>query len=195
MLEYFVMRSPVEKAAISNTVTVEKESAETDGRKEQQDYHIILQRNLFGPPPGKGEPGANTASDYTENLESTSLNIVLMGTINGSREGDQRAIILDKSTNKQELYKTGDAIQGASIKEILRGKVILVYNGKDEVLDINEAAKERPAVTSPPAGSATRSVRTGASPRPVVTPSGQAPRRRIISRPSIIRQPRPVKKQ
>ena len=70
-----------------------------------------------------------------------------MGTINGG-EGDSRAIVLDKSNNKQELYEKGDVIQGAKIKEILRGKVILVYNGKDEMLDMSEAAKERSSLSA-----------------------------------------------
>jgi type II secretory pathway component PulC len=196
MLEYFIMRSPVEKAAISTTVTAKKELADKDGQKKKQDYHIILQRNLFGPLPGKGGSGTNDALDYADNLESTSLNIVLMGTINDSKKGEQRAIILDKSTDKQALYEKGDAIQGAFVKKILRGKVILVYNGKDEVLDINDAAKERQAFASAPDRPASRAVRTGPLSRPEVIPRrGESPRTRVISRPSIIRPSRSTSNQ
>lgn len=73
----------------------------------------------------------------------TSLQIVLVGTITGS-EGTERAIILDKTKRKQELYSKGDEIQGALVKEIRRGRVILAQNGREEVLDISEAAKMRP---------------------------------------------------
>ena len=64
-------------------------------------------------------------------------------------DGADRAIIFDKTVNKQALYETGDAVQGAVVKEILRGKVILVYNGRDEMLDMSEAAKVRPAYAVP----------------------------------------------
>ncbi len=184
VLEYFIMRSPVEKAAVSSTATVGTEPADTGGQKAKQDYHIILQRNLFGPPPGEGLPVSKTTPDYAEDLKLSSLNIVLMGTVNG-REEEQRAIILDKSTNKQELYEKGDTIQGAQVKEILRGKVILVYNGKDEMLDMSAAAKERPVYVAP------RPV--GSLPRPVVTP-GKASRR-VISRPRVIRRSQSIIQQ
>ena len=143
-LEYFVLRPPVEEAVVVEPDTAEQELPEKDQKKERHDYRIILQRNLFGSPAEKDGPASTETPDYTEDIQLTSLNIVLMGTVNGG-EGAARAIILDKSSNKQELYEVGDVIQGALIKEILRGKVILVYNGKDEMLDMSEAGSVRSA--------------------------------------------------
>jgi len=202
-LEHFVLKVPVEKKKLSSAGAIEKNSVVNSEQKKRQDYRIILQRNLFGPPPGEDESTAIIDSDYAENLKSTSLNIVLMGTVTGL-DGVARAIVLDKKNNKQELYEKGDAIQGASVKEILRGKVILAYNGKDEILDMSEAAKVRPAYAAPvkkPGTGIKRSPFAGNSAAegknrvysPAVSPRGTP--RRVINRPRAIRPSRVIRKE
>jgi len=189
-LEYFVLRTPALMTPSADVAVTKKDQASRNEDQKKYDYRIILQRNLFGPAPGEDKPEETVAPDYTENLQSTSLNIVLMGTINGG-DGADRAIILDKSNNKQDLYQVGDAIQGASVKEILRGKVILAYNGKDEMLDMSEAANVRPAYAVPVAKPG-----TGAKNplyRPQVSPRGTP--RRVISRPRAIRPSRSIRKE
>ncbi len=206
-LEYFILRTPVSKEVVSSASTKE---ASTEKVKQQRklDYKIILRRNLFGPPPGKENTKSATSLDYTETLESTSLNIVLMGTING-KEGANRAIILDKKSRDQELYETGDAIQGAFVKEILRGKVVIAYNGKDEILDMSEAAKMRSAYRA--ASGANKKARPNRvrRKRPVAVSPGtgdiedlanpelspQGTPRRVRNRPRVIRPFRSVRQQ
>ncbi len=178
-LEYFVLKPPADKAVVARTAPEKSGMPKQEDQKQKFDYRIILQRNLFGPPPGAIQPEETETPDITEDLKATSLNITLMGTVNG-KEGGDRAIILDKSNNKQELYEKGDVIQGAMVKEILRGKVILTYNGKDEMLDMSEAEKERSAYSAP-----RRTVpgvnRTAPGFRPPVPP--QSTPRRVINRP------------
>ena len=58
-------------------------------------------------------------------------------------EEEALAIIKDKGKKRQDLYREGDTIQGAVIKRILRGKVILRVGGKDEILTIEESAASR----------------------------------------------------
>jgi len=173
------------------------------------DYRVILQRNLFGPPPGSDKTESNS-SKYPDDLEATSLNIVLMGTISGT-EGTHRAIILDKNLNEQELYETGDAIQGALVKEIMRGKVILALNGKDEILDMSEAAKMRAQYAAKNAARAAQLQRAAnrSNQAPVSVAPGQqinrggqpaavSPRgtpRRIINRPRVVRPTRSTNQQ
>jgi hypothetical protein len=108
----------------------------------KNDYRVILQRNLFGPPPDSEKSIILPVPDPKVALSATTLEIVLMGTITGSA-GNERAIIMDKKSFKQNLYESGDAVKGALVKEISRGKAILSYNGKDEILDMSEAAKVR----------------------------------------------------
>ncbi|MBU3946513.1 MAG: hypothetical protein L6271_15465 [Desulfobacteraceae bacterium] len=103
----------------------------TGGRNKRPDHQVILKRNLFGPPPkeNKAEKITPSAAD----LAATSLDLVLLGTISGSPK-NRRAIILDKKKKIQDIYFQGDMIQGALIKEIQRGKIILNRDGKDEIL-------------------------------------------------------------
>jgi type II secretory pathway component PulC len=191
VLEYFVLRVPSENAVMLDKSSVEKKTPDKYEQKKKNNYQTILQRNLFGPPPGQNDTKATAATpDYAENLQSTSLNIVLMGTVNGGGGAD-RAIILDKSTRKQELYEQGDAIQGAVVKEILRGKVILAYNGTDEVLDMSDAEKERSAYALPVA-------KTGTVPRVPRSRSAVSPKgtpRRVINRSRVIRPSRSIRTQ
>ncbi len=201
-LEHFGLSIPVEKAAPAEIAAVKTELSGVVTENRQQDYQVILERNLFGPAPGKGSTAANEAEENIADLQTTSLNIVLMGTVNGGK-GANRAIILDKSTNKQQLYAAGDAIQGASIKEIQRGKVILAYNGKDEMLDMSDAAKERSSYAVPvqqngagflrQAPGVVPGAETGQAYRPQVAPGGTP--RRVINRPRAIRPSRIIRKE
>lgn len=104
------------------------------------DYSIITARNLFGPPPKEGTDEDSEAVPVNEELELTTLELVLMGTIEGADQGS-RAIILNKKDRKQEMYQVGDTVEGALVKEILRGKIILSVNDRDEMLDMSEAAQ------------------------------------------------------
>ena len=193
-VEYFVLQPPEDQLQPLANVAVEQKAAVKDEPVETHDYRAILQRNLFGSPPGADKKETVQGTDSAEELQLTSLDIVLMGTINGG-EGADRAIIFDKKVNKQALYEIGDAIQGAIVKEILRGKVILAYNGKDEMLDMSEAAKVRPAYAVPVAKPGVVRGADSKEPlyRPAVSPRGTP--RRVVNRPRAIRPSRSIRKQ
>lgn len=182
-LEYFLLKSSVDKAIVVEQLTgAEAQKPETTIQK--HDYKIILKRNLFGPPPivKKVE---TVVKDPVKDLETTSLKIALKGTIDDEGEG-KRAIILDKTNKKQELFQKGDGIQGAFVKQILRGKVILSYNGKDEVLEMSDTAGEaepqKPVAVTP--GRIPKKPTAGAKPPTVRKPTRRVVKPRII-RPSV----------
>lgn len=201
-LEHFGLSSPVAEVALPEVAPVAPELPGGTGENRGNDYQLILERNLFGPPPGSGDKVAAVAEENIADLQATSLNIVLMGTINGGPGGD-RAIILDKTTNKQQLYAPGDSIQGASIKGIQRSKVILAFNGKDEMLDMSDAARERSSYAAPVPQTGAGLLRqapglapgtgTGQAYRPQVAPGGTP--RRVINRPRAIRPSRIIRKE
>lgn len=143
ILEYLVFRQPV-KEVIPPTIPATDAAEGRIGADARRDHRIILTRNLFGSS-GSNETPPPAPAPVAADIEMADLGIVLVGTI-GDSEGIHRAIILDKKTHKQELYKVEDVIQGARVREILRGKAILVVNGKDQLLDMSEAAKVRPVV-------------------------------------------------
>jgi type II secretory pathway component PulC len=116
-----------------------KEAIATVTHTADDDIRIILDRNLFGPPPASSS-NQQPESVAIEDLQATSLDLVLMGTVIGGND-ENRAIILEKAKKKQDIYQQGEMVQGAVLKEILRGKVILNYNEKDQILDMAEASR------------------------------------------------------
>jgi general secretion pathway protein C len=104
------------------------------------------------------------------------LNLKLWGTVSGSSEGAY-AVIEDVKTREQNLYRAGDVIQTATVKEIFREKVVLTVNGIDEVLQMQELE------------SAGASARPGGLPvRAGVPPAGTTRAQRISLRRSYIEQ-------
>jgi hypothetical protein len=168
--------------------------------RERIDYSVITRRNLFGPPPQEKKSTDETPAAEEEPLEATELEVVLMGTIGGVDQ-NSRAIILNKKDRKQELFKVGDSVQGALIKEIQRGKVILNRDDQDEMLDMSEASSygsrsSRPVSVNP---SSVRKRSVVASPvnnqdveseEAVVKPRVVRPTRRIV-RPRRVVEPTP----
>jgi general secretion pathway protein C len=68
-----------------------------------------------------------------EKLKQTEMKLKLWGTSTG-RNGRTYAVIEDQKTRAQELYRSGEAIQNATVKLVLREKVVLTVGGRDEVL-------------------------------------------------------------
>ena len=172
MFEHFVL-DPRPRSEIEASVNQAEQFESKTVVRQKIGPEVILQRNLFGALTGD-KSAAPSVPEKTEVLTATSLQIVLMGTITGS-EGTERAIILDKAKKKQELFSKGDEVQGALVKEIRRGKVILAQNGREEILDISEAAKMRPRVPLPAP--------------PVVPVKNPAPPENIMNPPEVMPQP------
>ncbi|MBW2171687.1 MAG: hypothetical protein JRF69_06855 [Deltaproteobacteria bacterium] len=100
-------------------------------------YQLIMSRNIFG---SKTTPSDFVEPEDIEALEPTTLSIALLGTVSGSPRNTY-AVIEETDKRKQGLFRVGDNIQGGSIKKILRGKVILSVEDRDEILTMEESAK------------------------------------------------------
>ena len=118
----------------------------TDTEKQPADVQVILRRHLFGKPLSEKKIATGEPAPPVQ-LAATSLDLTLLGTITGE-PASRRAVILDKKKKGQEIYGQGDSIQGSLIKEILRDKIILTVNGKDEILLPETPKKNSP--TRPP---------------------------------------------
>jgi len=97
-------------------------------------YKAVLDRNLFGT---RSNAAPQPATVDVDSLEETTLDLKLWGTVSGNAEGDY-AVIEDVKAHEQNLYRIGDAIQTATVKEIFREKVVLTVNGKDEILQMQD---------------------------------------------------------
>ncbi|KPK33892.1 MAG: hypothetical protein AMK70_08950 [Nitrospira bacterium SG8_35_1] len=109
------------------------------------EFAMIVERNIFGATEKAEPPPVEETVEPIETLEETTLQLSLLGTIAGDDES-ARAIILDQRKRNQDIYRVGDSVQGAEIRKILRGKVILRHEDRDEILTMVEGDdKPRPS--------------------------------------------------
>lgn len=110
-------------------------SAKIERSRRLSFYRAITERNLFNLK--KEELKKDRSEPDIGKLEQTKLNLKLWGTVTG--EVDKAyAVIEDKKTRQQDLYHIGDSIQNATVKRILRGKVVLSVDDRDEILEMEE---------------------------------------------------------
>ena len=108
-------------------------------------YNAITKRNLFNTNPDTKAP---TQAINVDNLKKTDLNLKLWGTVTG-QDRKAYAVIEDTKTRKQQLYRLGDNIQDATVKLILRQKVVLSVGDRDEILGMEEIGAAKRGQESP----------------------------------------------
>lgn len=117
-------------------IQVQTPGVNAEVQNPESHYQLILTRNLFNLKDSK-DAGKEESETDVNALDQTSLSLVLWGTVSGFDE-EAYAVIEDTSTREQKLYHKGDQVQSATIKKILREKVILSVRGKDEVLEMQK---------------------------------------------------------
>ena len=107
-------------------------------------YKSITDRDLFKTKENAVKSDSQLNDADLEKLKQTSMKLKLFGTVTGVTD-NAYAVIEETKKHKQGLYRAGDTIQKAQIKLILRKKVVLSVNGKDEILlmDENKNKKKR----------------------------------------------------
>ena len=130
---YKVATAPFDHALPSSVATKQVVSPKDVTRHPLSYYKAVTERNLFNTKIKTGQqPKLNI-----ETLKPTDLKLKLFGTVTGDKN-KAYAVIEETEKRRQNLYRVGDTIQNASIKMILREKVVLRVNGKDEILEIEE---------------------------------------------------------
>ena len=133
------------------------------------DYKAITERNIFNSGTEKIAPKAQTVD--IEQLKQTDLKLKLWGTVTGQK-GRAYAVIEDTKTRKQNLYHAGDTIQNAVVKLILREKVVLNVDDRDEILAMEEISNRRGS-----AGTAQKRVRASSGAGGKKLPVSRYPRK------------------
>ena len=108
------------------------------GAFKQADYSVIKRRNIFNPDAAKKSAALpkSTAQPIQEAVQ-TALNLKLIGTVFADMDDDRYAVIQDKGTGKQDLFRINDEVApGASIIEIHRLAVLIDNGGRIESLTI-----------------------------------------------------------
>ncbi len=94
------------------------------------EYKSIVEKNIFD----IKNQGLSSEKEIAKKvIKPTKLKLLLIGTAVVGPENSV-AIIRDLVKRDEKCYRIGDIVEGAVIKEIHRGKVILSVNGKEEVL-------------------------------------------------------------
>ncbi len=129
----------------------QKQARDSEGRRTESsqfdNYASVVERDLFKTEQAPRPKETMDASELEE-LEKTQLNLTLWGTITGT-DKKSYAVIEEKSKRKQALYQQGDTIEQAFIKMILRKKVVLTVDGKDEILEMEELEDHSGRVSEP----------------------------------------------
>jgi len=120
-------------------------------------YNNVVDRDLFKTktiklPPAKPLPKKESPQPGA-NAKITDLKLELKGTITGNG-ASPAAIIKTQKDKKGKLYLEGNAVDRAIIKTILRGKVVLLVGGKEELLVMktpNSKGGSLPGTTAAPA--------------------------------------------
>lgn len=106
-------------------------------------YRSIWENNIFFT--SAGDPPPLSDSVQVDQLNLTSLNCSLVGTM-VQEAGDGWAVIMDNDDNRQDMVMVGSNFKGARVVRILKDKVVLNWNGKDELLLMD--MEERPETAS-----------------------------------------------
>ena len=96
---------------------------------------IIIERNIFGSS-GWSSNGQNPKQETKEDSISViKAQLRLLATVAGD-EDVACAVIENVKTKVQDLYRTGDVIEGTQIESIDRNKIVLLSNGRREILNL-----------------------------------------------------------
>lgn len=130
---YKVATAQLDVSFIAAAAGKKTSPAEIEARRPLPFYQPIFESQLFGQTP---EASRVPEPIQIDTLKQTQLKLKLWGTVVG--DDNRTYAVIEAERAGQNLYRTGDTIQNAVIKLILREKVVLHVNGRDEILDMEK---------------------------------------------------------
>jgi general secretion pathway protein C len=138
-LFYQMVAVYIEKPQATAQIVAQSSARESGAAsKPVNHYNPIMDRDLFKI--GKAAAPAKKPEIDPDTLAKTQLNLKLWGTVSGDTDRVY-AVIEDLQKREQNLYRVGDTIQNATVKIVMREKVVLNVEGRDEVLAMEEMAE------------------------------------------------------
>jgi general secretion pathway protein C len=110
------------------------------------DAAVILKRNLFGSKVLDTSPGAAEKSEADlQSLPESTLPLKLLGTVVQVSGKKSFAIIQDTGTREQQIHFVGDEVrEGTTITSVTRNRIVLLRNGREEILEKDEDQSAAP---------------------------------------------------
>jgi type II secretory pathway component PulC len=112
----------------------------TSKGKRLEDYALIASKDVFHTAKQVAKTGSK---GQAEEIKVTELNIELKGTVVGEGK-ESYAFILDKGSKNEEVYYRNDFVMGAQILRIMKGRVILNVDGREEALLMMDESRTLP---------------------------------------------------
>jgi len=131
---YMVIRGRLDQVNTEDIVIHNIQDEKRNSLSRLTDYQVISNRNIFNK---VDKTSTDDDASKIDTLEPTSLKIRLLGTVAGNQQ-NTAAILEETGKRTQGLYRIGDSIQEATVKSILRGKVVLRVGDRDEILVMEE---------------------------------------------------------
>ncbi len=144
---YLYTSSRLDPSQPENTQSIPSARAEKSSRLPLSHYQPVVERNLFQT---KATAAVIPQAVDVEGLQQTNLKLKLWGTVTGD-EKKAYAVIEQTGKRTQNLYRIGDSVQNATLKMILREKVVLSVSGRDEILEIEKATSRPAGIRAAPA--------------------------------------------
>ena len=168
---YTIATSGLDNEGTVTSQLTSQRSASPENKSNQpiSHYSAIVGRNLFNTSAQEQETGAQQQQKIDlEKLKQTDLKLKLWGTVT-RQDGLAYAVIEDTKTREQNLYRTGDSIENATVKMILREKVVLTVNEQDEILTMEEVVTSRRSTRAgrPTSGTSARKLPVSGYPRKI----------------------------
>lgn len=141
---------------------------------QDRDAEEILRRNLFGSKVLDTSGAAEKSETDLESLPESTLPLKLLGTVVQVRGERSFAIIQDTGTRQQQIHFIGDEVrEGAILTSVTRNRVVLLRNGREEILEKGEdRSAAPPAIRSRARPTRTAKARTAAQGRITVRKVG-----------------------
>ena len=143
--------------------------------KRLEDYGLIATKDVFHT---TKETAKTTGKDQADEIKVTELNLELKGTVVGEGK-DSYAFILDRGSKKEDAYYVNDFVMGAQILRIMKGRVVLNVDGKEEALLMLDESRTLPEMGSAEEKAGAEAVKP-AEQRPA-SQGTTPPQRRIIT--------------
>ena len=143
--------------------------------KRLEDYALIASKDVFHTAKQVAKTGSR---GQAEEIKVTEMNIELKGTVVGEGK-ESYAFILDKGSKNEEVYYRNDFVMGAQILRIMKGRVILNVDGREEALLMVDESRTLPEMGSAEEKAGAEAVKP-AEQRPA-SQGAAPPQRRIIT--------------
>jgi type II secretory pathway component PulC len=130
--------------SVPTKASIPKDLTSSKGKR-LEDYALITAKDVFHT---TKETASAAGKDQSEEVKVTELNLELKGTVVGDGK-DSYAFIQDRGSRKEEVYYVNDFVMGAQIVRIMKGRVILNVDGKEEALLMVDESRTLPEMGSP----------------------------------------------